>query len=295
MLRRGEVIRRALGPGGPLLYPVGFGAMALCLQRRPSEAEALRVLLCAVDAGAELFDTADAYCQDDHERGYGERLLRQLLHLRPTVTIATKGGFTRPQGRWVVDASPAQLQRACDASLRALGVETIELYQLHRPDTKVPFEDSLTALAELRASGKIRRVGLSNVTAKQLTQALTVLPITSVQNRLSPFHTEELRSDVFRLCADHGIAFLAYSPFGGLRRSAQIAAVPALVAVAAAHDATPYQVALAWLLTCAPQVMVIPSARDCARAQQNTTAAQLCLTPEDLELLGRALLPVEQP
>lgn len=288
---RGEGTRRALGADGPHLHPVGFGAMALALQHRPPEDEAVRVMLAAVDAGVELVDTADAYCLDEGERGYGERLVRALVRLRPGVVVATKGGFTRPAGRWAVDASPAHLRRACEASLRALGTETLDLYQLHRPDARVPFHDSIGALAELRAAGKIRRVGLSNVTAEQLGQALSVLPIASVQNRLSPFDTGALRDGVLQLCKERGVAFLAYSPFGGLRRSTKIAAIPVLAAVAEAHGATPHQVALAWLMACTPQVMVIPSARSAARAAQNTAAAQLHLLPAELELLDRTLLP----
>lgn len=287
----GDAAGRALGAGGPLVYPVGFGVMALALSRRPGEAEAVRVLLAAADAGVTFFDTADAYCLDEDERGYGERLLRALLRQRPGLVVATKGGFTRPKGRWVVDGSPAHLRRACEASLRALGVEAIDLYQLHRPDTRVPFAESLAALSELHAAGKIRRVGLSNVTAAQLAQALTVLPVASVQNRLGPLDTGALRDGVLRLCAERGVAFLAYSPFGGLRRSREIAAIPVVAAVAQAQGVTPHQVALAWLLSCAPNVVPIPSASSVARATQNAAAAQLHLSPEALVQLGQALLP----
>lgn len=280
-------------PGRPLLgrlvHPVGFGAMALSLSRRPPADEALAALLAAIDAGAELIDTADAYCLDDTEAGHSERLVAAARRARPHVLVATKGGFTRPRGRWVLDASPAHLRRACEQSLQALGVEAIDLYQLHRPDARVPFAESVGALCELRAAGKVRHVGLSNVTAAQLAAALTIVPIASVQNLCHPLDPGPLRDGVARLCQERGVALLAYSPFGGLRRHAELAAHPLLGAIAAKHGATPYQVALAWLLCGSPVLIPLPSARSPVHARDNSRAAALALDDQDLQALARSL------
>jgi aryl-alcohol dehydrogenase-like predicted oxidoreductase len=167
--------------GGMKVSAVGLGAMLLSLAGRPDEAGALRTIHAALDAGITLIDTADAYCLDGSEVGHNERLVAKALAAWPgdrdRVLVATKGGHTRPGREWGLDGRPEYLRRACEASLRALGVEAIGLYQFHRPDPKVPFAESVGALAELRAAGKVRMVGLSNVSVEQIQQARRIVEV----------------------------------------------------------------------------------------------------------------------
>ena len=208
-----------------------------------------------------LIDTADAYCLDGSEVGHGERLVRKALDAwsgdRGRVLVATKGGHTRPGGDWALDGRPEHLRQACEASLRALGVEAIGLYQFHRPDPKVPFLESVGAMAELKAAGKVRLVGLSNVSVDQIKQARQVVEVASVQNEFSPrFRRSE---GELAFCAAQRIAFLPWSPLGGIGRGRDLGGRHAAFAeVAAAHGVSPQQVALAWELAKAPVVIPIP-------------------------------------
>ncbi|HEX9593162.1 MAG TPA: aldo/keto reductase [bacterium] len=281
---------RPLGPSGPPVYPVGLGAMPLSIHGRPPEAEAIRVLLAAFAAGMNLVDTADAYCLDDRDVGHNERLIARALRewRGGPVVVATKGACIRPGGAWRVNGHPDHLKGACDASLHALGVEAIDLYQLHAPDDRVPFADSVGALAELRAAGKVRRVGLSNVSAAQIREAQAIVPIASVQNRCSPFHRSVWRDGVLAHCRREGIAFLPYGPVGGHGSQGRTADDPTLNTVARRHGVSPFQVALAWLLAKSPVMLPIPGASRVASAVDSAAAARLALTADDLAELDTA-------
>jgi aryl-alcohol dehydrogenase-like predicted oxidoreductase/Ran GTPase-activating protein (RanGAP) involved in mRNA processing and transport len=261
--------------------------MPLSLGRRPDEAEAVRIIHAAIDAGLGLIDTADAYGRDHREIGHNERLIARALRERPGcgVVVATKGGIERPDGRWKPNGRPEHLRRACEASLKALGVESIALYQWHRPDPEVPFEESVGALAELRRAGKIQAVGLSNVTAAQIRAARTIVPIASVQNRGNVHDRAPWDDGVIAECQRHEITFLAYSPVGGIRRKDQLAADPVLNAIGAKHDATPQQVALAWLVASSPVVIAIPGASRLSSLQGSIRALDLILDADDLAAL----------
>jgi aryl-alcohol dehydrogenase-like predicted oxidoreductase len=282
--------RRKLGVDAPPVAAVGYGGMHLSIQERPSEEQGIRVIHAALDAGVTLIDTADAYCLDDSEIGHNERLIARALTSRsPTgVIVATKGGLRRPGGRWEVDGSPAHLRAACEQSLKALDVERIDLYQLHAPDPRVPFAESVGALADLRRSGKIRWVGLSNVSVAQIRQAEQIVPITSVQNRLNPFFREALTEGVVQYCTDHGIGFLAYSPIGGGRLNRKLPANPVLRPMASRLGVTPHALVLAWVLARSPAVIVIPSARTVEHALDSITAAELNLSEADLSAITAA-------
>lgn len=286
---------RALGPAdlaAPAVSAVGFGAMPLSLPGRPGEAEAIRVLHAALDAGMTLVDTADVYCIDGGEVGHNERLVAKALRAwggyRDGVTVATKGGIIRPEGRWEQNGRPEHLHRACEASLRALGTDCIALYQLHRPDENVPFAESVGALADLRREGKIRWVGLSNVTVEEIRTASAIVPVTTVQNRLNPFFREALETGVLAHCAREGIGFLAYSPVGGGRLSLKLPTMDALRPIAEAHGASPHAVVLAWVLAQGPTVILIPGARTVAHALDSVRAASLALTPDELAAIDAA-------
>lgn len=172
--------------------------MPLSLAGRPSQDHAIRAIHAALECGATLIDTADVYCMDDADLGHNERLIAKALKWWPGskdhVVVATKGGLTRPGGRWERNGRPEHLRRASDKSLAALGVERIDLYQLHAPDPRVPFADSVGVLAELKAAGRVRWVGLSNVSVEKIEEARGIVEIATVQNRLSPFFREALQA-----------------------------------------------------------------------------------------------------
>jgi len=283
---------RPLGPGAPSVSAVGYGAMHLSIQDRPPEEQALRVLQAVLDAGVTLIDTADVYCLDPHDIGHNERLIARALAAwggdRDQVIVATKGGLARPRGGWETDARPPQLRAACDRSLRALGVERIDLYQLHAPDSQVPFAESVGALAELKGEGKVRWVGLSNVSVAQICEAEGIVPVTTVQNRLNPFFREALTSGVVAYCADRGIGFLAYSPTGGGRLNRKLPQHPVVQAIATRHRASPHAVVLAWVLAQSPTVIAIPSARIVEHALDSLAAAGLTLPATDLAAISQA-------
>lgn len=283
--------RRRLGVDAPAVSAVGYGGMHLSIQERPPETQALRVIQAAVDAGVTLIDTADVYCLDDSEIGHNERLIARALgprSQREGMTVATKGGLRRPGGRWEVDGRPAHLRAACEQSLRSLGVEQIDLYQLHAPDPQVPLAESVGALADLRREGKIKAVGLSNVSVAEIRQAEGIVPITSVQNRLNPFFREALTQGVVQYCTDRGIGFLAYSPVGGGRLNRKLPAHPVLQPMATRLGVTPHALVLAWVLARSPVVVIIPSARTVEHVLDSMTAAELNLSEADLSAITAA-------
>jgi pyridoxine 4-dehydrogenase len=244
----------------------------------PDRGEALRLLRRAVDLGVTFFDTADAYGPYECEL-----LVAEALHPYRDLVVATKGGLRRHgPGRWSKDGRPAHLEAACEASLRRLRVDCIELYQLHAVDPAVPLEESLGALAELRAAGKIRRIGICNVTSDELERALAVVPFVSVQNRFSV--ADRSAADVLERCEARGIAFVAWAPLA----KGYLARRPGrLSRAAAASGATPGQVALAWVLGRSPVTIPIPGTSSPAHLEENVGAAGLRLDEVDVAALAR--------
>jgi aryl-alcohol dehydrogenase-like predicted oxidoreductase len=275
--------QRRLGPDGPQVSAVGLGGMYLSIAGRPDEAQALRTLRAAVDAGMTLIDTADVYCLDDDDIGHNERLIaKALLGRSDRVTVATKGGVRRPQGAWTRDARPERLRSACEASLKALGVAAVDLYQLHAPDPAVPFAESVGALALLREQGKVLRVGLSNVTAAELAEAQRIVPIASVQNRWNPGHRAPERDGVLAACTAANVAFLPYSPFGGARGAERLGDNARLAAAARKRGVSPHRLVLAWMLAKSPVVIPIPGARREASAKDSAAASAVVLSASDV-------------
>jgi aryl-alcohol dehydrogenase-like predicted oxidoreductase len=286
------VTLRSLALDAPPVSAIGYGGMHLSIQDRPPEAQALGVLRAVLDAGVTLLDTADVYCLDQYDIGHNERLIARALREwggdRAGVLVATKGGVVRPGGAWESDARPAQLRAACDRSLQALGVDRIDLYQLHAPDPQVPFAESVGALAELRREGKIRWVGLSNVSVDQIRTAESIVPITSVQNRLNPFFRESMTGGVVSHCTGRGIGFLAYSPTGGGRLNHKLPSHPVLRSMAARLAVSPHALVLAWVLAQSPVVIAIPSARTVEHALDSVRAADVTLSAADLAAIDQA-------
>jgi aryl-alcohol dehydrogenase-like predicted oxidoreductase len=281
-----------MGGGAPSVPAVGYGGMHLSLEDRPPERQSFEVIRAVLDAGVRLIDTADAYCLDDADIGHNERLVAEGLRGWPgdrdAVLVATKGGVTRAGGRWERDGRPEHLRTACEHSLGALGVERIALYQLHAPDPEVPFEESVGALADLRREGKIRWVGLSNVSVAQIRAAEAIVPVASVQNRLNPFFRESLVDGVLRYCTEQGIGFLAYSPAGGGRLNRRLPEHPALRPMGQRLGVSAHALVLAWVLAQSPAVIAIPSARRVEHALDSVGAGALELSREDLEAIDRA-------
>jgi pyridoxine 4-dehydrogenase len=271
--------------GGDLeVRRLGFGAMRITgdgIWGPPDDPEeAKRLLRRVVDVGVNLIDTADSYGPE-----VSENLIAEALHPYPDgLVIATKGGMRRTgPGEWPLDARPERLKQCCADSLRRLRLERIDLYQLHAPDPKVPFEDSVGALKELQDEGKIRHVGISNVSLEQLEQARGLVDVVTVQNRYNL--TDRSSENVLDACDQAGIGFIPWFP---LAVGSLAEAGGALEEVAHAHDATPAQIALAWLLARSPVMLPIPGTGSIEHLEENVEAVELTLTHEERETIGRA-------
>ncbi|WP_394837267.1 aldo/keto reductase [Pendulispora rubella] len=276
-----------LGSNGPVVTRLGYGAMHLSLAGRPSEDDGERTLHAVFDAGVTLIDTADVYCIDDSDIGHNERLIARALASwrgdRDRILVATKGGLRRPRGEWPTDGRPSALREACENSLRALGRQVIDVYQFHAPDSKVPFADSIGAIARLREEGKVRHVGLSNVNVAEIEEARAIVPIVSVQNRFGPMSRESERNGVVAHCANHGIAFLPYAPFGGSRKAKGLAELGTLGKTAASYGVSPHRLVIAWLLGKYPGFFPIPGSTRREAILDVVAAEGMRLTAEDVK------------
>lgn len=267
---------------------IGLGAMQLSLDGRPDEAQAIATVHAALDDGVTLIDTADAYHIGAQDVGHNESLVARALARyggdTSQVLVATKGGHTRPpDGSWSLDGSPEHLKAACDASLARLGVDAIGLYQFHRPDPRVPFADSVGALRDLLDAGKIQRAGISNADPDQIREAHDILGgrLASVQNQFSPdFRSSEPELE---LCAELGVAFLPWSPFGNSSRAGALGTRHAAFGeVAREHHVSPQQVCLAWMLAKSPVVIPIPGSSRPETIRDSARAAELVLSDDEL-------------
>jgi aryl-alcohol dehydrogenase-like predicted oxidoreductase len=263
------------------VHRLGFGAMRLTGEGiwgpPKSRAEAIAVLRRAVELDVNFIDTADSYGPS-----VSEELIAEALYPYPSgLVTATKGGWNRPgPNQWTHDSSPAHLRKAIEGSLKRLRVERIDLYQLHAPDPVVNFDESVGTLAQLKSEGKIRLIGLSNVTQEHIERARKIVSIASVQNRYS-FADREW-DYVVAYCERNGIAFIPWFPLGAGRVAGEV-----LNQVARAHQATPHQVALAWLLKRSPIMLPIPGTSSVKHLEENVAAASLRLTDEEYEKLSR--------
>jgi aryl-alcohol dehydrogenase-like predicted oxidoreductase len=274
---------------------IGLGGMPMSIEGRPDEDRSIRTIHAALDAGVTLIDTADAYHVNAGETGHNERLIAKALATYPgdtsQVLVATKGGHLRPgDGSWTIDGSPEHLRAAVDASLKALGTDTIGLYQFHRPDPKVPYAESVGVLKELLDAGKIRLAGISNASVEQIDIARRVLGegnLASVQNQFSPaFRSSEPE---LRHTADLGIAFLPWSPLGGIGNASELGSRHAAFAeIAQDRGVSPQRLTLAWMLALAPTVIPIPGASRPESVTDSAQAADLTLTSEEVARLSKS-------
>lgn len=276
--------------GNAQINRIGYGAMRITGQPgnygMPNDPEAVHQLLRhAVEIGVNFIDTADSYGP-----GVSEELIAAALYPYPEhLVIATKGGAVKTAPSEVhFDGSRAYLKSACEASLNRLKVEQIFLYQLHRPDSKVEFVESVEALAELKHEGKIRHIGLSNINAQQLAQAREIIEIASVQNPYSLMRREH--DELLDICTSEGIAFIPYGPLGTApyQKEAPLAqAQGTLNEIAGQHGVKPGQIALAWLLARSPNILPIPGTTSIEHLEENVVAADIKLTAAEIETLNQ--------
>ncbi|HEY7841506.1 MAG TPA: aldo/keto reductase [Gammaproteobacteria bacterium] len=266
---------------------IGLGAMPLSLAGRPDEAAGIKVVRAFLDGGGDLIDTANVYCIDGRETGHNERLIRKALREAGAgnVTVATKGGLTKEGSGWDPDGRPESLRRSCEQSLADLGVSRIFLYQLHAPDPDVPFADSVGELARLREAGKIAHVGLSNVNVAQIREALSILPVASVQNKCNISCKRAFRDGVVDFCRAHGIAFIPHSPVGGHRAQSRLGRSRVLVDLAREKSVTAAQIALAWLLHKGSHVIPIPGASRVGSIESSLAALDVRLEDGEIAAL----------
>lgn len=260
---------------------LGFGAMRVCgpdVWGPPQDrAAAHRVLRRAIELGIDFVDTADSYGPY-----VDEELIAEALHPYPKgLVIGTKGGLLRPRASaWDPDGRPEHLKRALEGSLKRLRLERIDLYQLHAPDPRVPFTDSVGALADAQRAGKIRHVGLSNVSVAQLEEARRICSVVSVQNEYN--YGDRSSEDVLKACERLGIAFLPWYPLG----AGSVLKKEKIKSMAKKLAATPAQIALAWLLAKSPVMLPIPGTASVAHLEENVAAARFALGADDLAALG---------
>lgn len=275
---------------------IGLGGMPMSVDGRPDEDRSIRTIHAALDAGVTLIDTADAYHRaaadvGHDESGHNEVLIAKALRSwggdASSVLVATKGGHTRTEaGGWPLDGSPEYLKRAAKASAQRLGVDAIGLYQHHRPDPAVPYEETIGALRDLLDEGVIRQAGISNADLDQIRLAQTLLDgrLASVQNQFSPAFRSS-RTEL-ELCAELGVAFLPWSPLGGIGSAAELGDRYAEnAAIAHERGVSPQQVALAWELALSPTVIPIPGSSRPESILDSIGALDLTLTPEEIARL----------
>jgi len=261
--------------GDMVVRRLGFGAMRITGNgiwgEPPDEGQAKATLRRVVELGVNFIDTADSYGPE-----VSERLIAETLYPYPEdLVIATKGGLVRPgPGRWDPDGRPEHLRAACEGSLRRLRLDQIPLYQLHRPDRRVPLADSLGTLVQLKAEGKIRHIGISNVSEAQLRAAQQITPVVSVQNRYNA--ADRQSESMVDLCEPEQIAFLPWAPIQ------QADSNPAVAEAAKRHGASPRQIVLAWLLARSPQMLPIPGTGSPEHAEANVAAGSIELSPEEV-------------
>ncbi len=283
-------MQREIDRSGLKVTAIGLGAMPLSIAGRPDAEQALRVIEAFVDAGGDFIDTANVYCLDDGDIGHNERLIHDALTRlgrRDDVLVATKGGLRRPRGDWTVDGRPEFVHASCEASLAALGTEVLDLYQLHAVDPGVDFLDTLGVLITLKAEGKIRHLGLSNVDTGQLETALRHTPVASVQNRCNPLSQGDFANGLVDLCRARGVTYIAYSPVGGHFGHKRLADQPMLIELAARYACSPERIALAWLLHKGDHILPIPGASKPASILDSLKAMDLVLDPSDVVAIDR--------
>lgn len=282
------MLKRKLGNTGITINAIGLGGMPMSISGRPDEAQSIATIHAALDAGVDFIDTANVYCIDDNDIGHNERLIAKALNSyggkKDDIIVATKGGLTRPQGRWELNNSPDFLRKSCEKSLQDMGVDSIVLYQLHAPGNKNQFAAAVEEMAKLQKEGKIQHIGLSNVDTDEIQAAMKIATITSVQNRCNLFEHGDIDDRLVSFCRENNITYIPYSPVGGFRTHTFAMKSAKLAELAAKRGVSPYQVAIAWLLAKSDNILPIPGASKPASIIDSFSAMNLQLSPAEIAL-----------
>jgi len=282
-------MKRKLGKTSLIVNPIGLGTWPLSNINRPSESDAIKLILDAIESGVNLIDTADAYCIHDREFGYAETLIGKVLSnlkIKNSVIVASKVGRLREGKRWITNGRPEYIKYACEESLRRLKQETITLYQLHQVDQKVPIEESMGAFKDLQDNGKIQHIGLSNVNKIQIGKANSVVSITSVQNQCNPWYKKDISSGLIHECSKRRITYFPWYPFGGEKDQKLNVSNNVIVKLSEKYKVTPYQLVLSWLLNIAKNVILIPGATRLKNIEDNLNTTKLNIESFDLKMIG---------
>lgn len=282
------MLTRQLGNTDFYVNAIGLGTMPLSLPDHPDEETAFNVIKTFVEAGGDFIDTANVYCPGVNNIGHNERLIAKALkklELKDEVKVATKGGLRRLKDNWSPDASPMWLRISCENSLTELGLRSIFLYQLHAPDTDIPFADSIGELARLKQEGLIEHIGLSNVSRKQIQEAMQLTEILSVQNRCNVLQKEDLKNGTVEFCRQHNITYICHSPVGGHYKHRESMSDDVLQDIAKRHGTSAYVIALAWLIRQSGNLLPIPGATRIRTVQSSMLAHDVELDEEELNRL----------
>ena len=282
-------MKRKLGKTSVFVNPIGLGTWPLSNINRPSESDAIKLILDAIESGVNLIDTADAYCIHDREFGYGEKLIGKVLShskIHDTIIVASKVGRLRVGKKWITNGRPEYIKLACEDSLRRLKQETISLYQLHQVDKKVPIEESMGAFKDLQDNGKIQHIGLSNVNKIQIEKANSIVSITSVQNQCNPWYKKDISSGLINECYKRSITYFPWYPFGGENNHKLFVSNNVIVKLSKKYKVSPYQLVLLWLLNIANNVILIPGSNRLKSIQDNLKTTKLNIEPFDLKLIA---------
>ena len=281
---------RQLGSTNIKVNPIGLGGMPLSIDGRPEEAQAYKVIEAFIEQGGNFIDTANVYCLDDSDIGHNERLIYKVLKSlgnEDKVIVATKGGLTRPNGRWEVNGKPLFLRRSCEQSLKDLNAKIITLYQLHAIDSMVPFPESLGELIRLTDEGKIMHIGLSNVRLDQLKYAMEHTAIAAVQNRCNVFYKVDVRNGLIEYCRNHHISYIPYNPVGGSHGQHRLSEHPMLKRLSEKYGESVFSIALSWLLQHNDTIIPIPGATRVESVIDSARALSISLEPEDIEEINQ--------
>lgn len=258
--------------------------MRLSIAERPDEDQAFQVIRTFIEQGGNFIDTADVYCLDDTERGHNERFIDQTLKklgVRNEVIVATKGGMYRPRGEWLIDARPKVLRESCERSLKHLQQDTLFLYYLHTVDPKVPFEDSLGELVRLKEEGKIRYIGLSNVSLEELQRGMALTEIACVQNQFNLSQRDDLDNGLIEFCREQKINYIPYRPLGGRIDQQALKQSDFLSQLADQYHCSIQQLMLAWMLQLGDHIIPIPGTTSPDHLTELMKTTHILLKPKD--------------
>lgn len=274
---------------------VGMGAMLLSIDGRPPRNEAIDVIHHALDIGVRFIDGADAYCLDEEDKHHNEVLIREALASykrdASSVVVATKGGLMRTGGGWPRNGHPDHLRKTIRESVESLGGEPIQLWQHHAPDPEIPVTTSLQAVREAVDEGLVLHVGVSNYSVEEIERAREIVEVVSVQNQLSLWHRRPLEDGVLEYCDEEGLTFLPWAPLGGRRRAKEVESYTVLTELGAKKGASPYQIAVAWLMAKSPVVLPIPGASRKQTIEDSVRATEVTLSEDEVRRLEREIRP----